>query len=277
MAAPLAEAIRSGSVPDVILKHYHDADEAMKAFESQQGEVMAIDEATNKRLLRRIDWNLMPIMCVIYGLQFLDKTTISYASIMGLRDDIGLTGDNYQWLGSMFYFGYLAWEYPTNRLLQRLPLGKYSATCIILWGLVLACFAAVKNFSGAVAIRFLLGLTESAVTPGFAFITSQWYTKAEQGLRVGIWFSFNGVAQIVGGVVAYGIAVGTERHPTSLSGWQILFLATGLVTAAIGIVFFFIVPDNQLNARWLSKEDRVLALERIRINQQGVGNRHFKW
>lgn len=177
----------------------------------------------------------------------------------------------------MFYFGYLAWEYPTNRLLQRLPIGKYSATCIIIWGAVLACFAAVKDFGGAVAIRFFLGLAEAAVTPGFAFITSQWYTVAEQGMRVNLWFCFNGVAQIVGGLVAYGIAVGTENHNTSLAGWQILFLAIGLFTSSMGLVFLFIVPDNQLNARWLKKEDRILALERIRINQQGVGNKHFKF
>lgn len=115
------------------------------------------------------------------GLNFLDKTSISYASIMGLEDGIHLVGDNYQWLGSMFYFGYIAFEYPANRLLQRLPIGKFSATMVIAWGLVLACFAGVKNFSGAVAIRFMLGVTESAVTPGFTLITSQWYTKREQG------------------------------------------------------------------------------------------------
>lgn len=146
----------------------------------------------------------------------------------------------------------------------------------MLWGAILACFAAVSSFGGAVAVRFFLGATEAAVTPGFALITSQWYTKSEQSMRVGVWFSFNGVAQIVGGLVAYGIAKGTANNATSLEGWQILFLATGLVTAAVGVVFFFTVPDNQLNARWLSKEDRVLALERIRGNQQGVGNKHFK-
>ena len=102
---------------------------------------------------------------------------------MGLEEGIGLVGDNYQWLGSMFYFGYIAFEYPANRLLQRLPIGKFSASMVIAWGTVLACFAAVKNFSGAVAIRFMLGVTESAVTPGFTLITSQWYTKREQGLR----------------------------------------------------------------------------------------------
>lgn len=69
--------------------------------------------------------------------------------------------------------GYLAWEYPTNRLLQRLPLAKYSSFCIILWGMVLCCLAAVKNYSGALAVRFFLGVFEAAVSPGFALITSQ--------------------------------------------------------------------------------------------------------
>lgn len=112
----------------------------------------------------------------------------------------------------MFYFGYLAGEWPTNRLLQRLPLAKWSAFNVIsmwsrlaksppasagkmltawswkVWGLVLACMAAVGNFSGAMAVRFLLGVFEAAVSPGFALFTSQWYTIREQGSRTGIWF-----------------------------------------------------------------------------------------
>ncbi|KAK0266997.1 Allantoate permease [Friedmanniomyces endolithicus] len=277
LPAPSENAVRHGSVSEDVLKHSHDADEAMKAFAGHTGEIIEIDEATNKRLLRIIDFNLIPIMCIVYGLNFLDKTTISYASIMGLKKDTGLVGNDYQWLGSMFYFGYIAWEYPTNRLLQRLPIGKYSAACVIAWGLVLSCFAAVNSFAGAVAIRFMLGVCEAAVTPGFALITSQWYTRKEQGARTGIWFSFNGWAQIFGGLVAYGIAKGTANHQTSIAGWKIVFLLTGLLTVVVGIIFLFTVPDNQLNARWLSKEDRILALERIRINQQGVGNKHFKW
>lgn len=59
--------------------------------------------------------------------------------------------------------------------------------------------------------------------------------------------------------------------------WKIVFLVTGLLTACIGIIFIWAVPDNQLNCRWLTKEERILALERIRINGQGVGNKHFKW
>lgn len=74
----------------------------------------------------------------------------------------------------MFYFGYLFWEYPTNRLLQRLPLAKYSAFNVIMWGLTLCCMAAVKDFAGAMTVRFFLGVFEAAVSPGFALFTSQW-------------------------------------------------------------------------------------------------------
>ncbi|TPX26235.1 hypothetical protein DIZ76_011696 [Coccidioides immitis] len=88
-----------------VVKPARDADEAMKAFTDTDGEPLVLTEETNKRLLRIIDWHLMPLMCVIYGLNYLDKTTLSYASVMGLKEDIHLVGDNYQWLGSMFYFG----------------------------------------------------------------------------------------------------------------------------------------------------------------------------
>ncbi|KAL8933976.1 MAG: hypothetical protein Q9216_006129 [Gyalolechia sp. 2 TL-2023] len=267
---------RYRGVPSKIAKHANDADEAMKAFAGHEDENLELDEATSKRLLKRIDLHLMPLLCVIYGLNYLDKTTLSYASVMNIKEDINLIGDDYQWLGSMFYFGYLAWEYPTNRLLQRLPLAKYSSFCMIMWGLVLCCMAGVKNYSGALAVRFFLGVFEAAVTPGFALFTSQWYTKKEQGTRVGIWFSFNGFAQIFGGLLAYGIAKGVRLHGSTIAPWKIVFLATGLLTMAIGTLFLLFMPDNQLNARWLSPLDRKLAIERVRVNQQGIGNKHFK-
>ncbi|KAL8872518.1 MAG: hypothetical protein Q9174_001862 [Haloplaca sp. 1 TL-2023] len=251
---------RRVSVPEKVSKHGHDADEAMKAFTGDEGEPLLLDEATSKRLLKKIDLHLMPLLCIIYGLNYLDKTTLSYASVMGIRTDIGLTGDDYQWLGSMFYFA------------------KYSSFCIIMWGAVLACMAGVNNYSGALAVRFFLGVFEAAVTPGFALFTSQaqWYTKSEQGTRIGIWFSFNGWAQIFGGLLAYGIAKGARLHGSAIAPWRMVFLATGLLTAAIGMLFLMFMPDNQLNARWLQPLDRKLAIERVRVNQQGIGNKHFK-
>ncbi|KAI0134193.1 major facilitator superfamily transporter allantoate [Xylariales sp. AK1849] len=240
----------TGNGVGAILKHAdkNDADEAYKVFASQAGEVIVMTPEEEKRLLRKIDLNLMPLLCIVYGMNYLDKTTVSYASIMGLKTDINL----------------------------RLPLAKYSAFNVIMWGLTLCCMAATKNFAGAMTVRFFLGVFEAAVSPGFALFTSQWWTASEQGTRTGWWFSFNGWGQILGGFVAYGIAVGTKAHPVSIKSWQLVFLVIGFFTALMGVFFLWWMPDNQLNARFLTPKERIMAVERIRVNQQGVGNKHFK-
>lgn len=157
-----------------------------------------------------------------------------------------------------------------------LPIAKYSAFSIIVWGVILTLFSVTHNFAGAAALRILLGVFEAAVTPGWTLITSQWYKKSEQGARTCLWFSFNGVASIIGGFIAYGLAEGGERGHFSVEAWKVLYILTGLLTVGLGIVFFIVVPDNQLKARWLSEEDRILAVARVRENQQGIGNKRFK-
>lgn len=72
-SAVVLETAKSMAVDPTLEKHAHDADEAMKAFEELHGEAIELDEATNKRLLRIIDWHMMPIMCCIYGMNYLDS------------------------------------------------------------------------------------------------------------------------------------------------------------------------------------------------------------
>ncbi|CAL5867483.1 uncharacterized protein PFLUO_LOCUS1702 [Penicillium psychrofluorescens] len=264
-------------VAEEVKKYSQDDDEAMKAMADYDGPPLVLDEETNRRLLRTIDWHMLPVLCCVFGLNYLDKTTLSYASIMGIKKDINLTGSEYSWLGSIFYIGWLVWEYPTSRLLQRLPLAKYSAFCVTAWGIILAVFATVSNFQGAMAIRFLLGMFEAASMPAFALISSQWYTVHEHNLRAGLWISANGWGQIIGGLVAYGILRRISEVDASIAGWKLIFIATGCFTTCIGILFFYIIPDSQLNCRWLNQRDRLLAIQRVRENEQGIGNRHFKW
>ncbi|KZT57461.1 MFS general substrate transporter [Calocera cornea HHB12733] len=253
-----------------------DGDEALKIVHDE-GAGFTMTPEEERALLRKIDWHILPMLCVIYGLQFLDKTCLSYASIMGIQTFAHLRGQQYSWLGSIFYFGYLVWEYPTNRLLQRLPLAKYTAFNVIVWGTILACMAGAKNWSGLMAVRFFLGLFEASVSPGFALITSQWYKVNEQGSRTGIWFSFNGFAQIFGGLVAYGLSKDDAKGSLSIPGWKVVFVLTGTLTIFFGFVLLAFLPDSPLNARFLSPREKAMAIERIRGNNQGVGNKHFKW
>ncbi|KAL0942006.1 MFS allantoate transporter [Colletotrichum truncatum] len=238
----------------------------------------AVDPESNRRLKRRIDTHIMPLICIVYFLQYIDKTAISYASVTGIQKDTGLHGNQFNWVASIFFFGQLAFEFPTIRLIQLFPLAKYTSVNITLWGVVLACLAACKNYAGLLVCRFLLGVFEAAVVPAWVLFTSQWYTKQEQAFRVGIWFSVCGAAQMFGGFFAYGVAVHVGKDPNALlRGWQFIFLFLGLLTTVVGIVFWFIMPDSPATASFLSQGEKATHLERIRENEQGIGSQQFKW
>lgn len=89
---------------------------------------------------------------------------------MGIREDTHLRGQDYAWLTTCVYIAILVWEFPTNRLIQRLPIAKYLGFNIMAWGAVLACTAACKNFASLVVVRTLLGVFECVCQPAFVFL-----------------------------------------------------------------------------------------------------------
>jgi MFS family permease len=103
----------------------------------------------------------------------------------------GLVGQQYSWVSSVFYFGYLGWVYPTTLLIARLPAAKYLTANTLFWGAVVALTAACTNFGGLMTVRILLGVAEATITPAFMFITSTWYTRDEIPTRTGLWFAGN--------------------------------------------------------------------------------------
>ena len=130
-------------------------------------EAVVIDDETNKRLFWAINKHVLPFMLGTYFCQTLDKGTMGFASIMGIIPDAGLEGNKFNWVGTVLYMGALVGEYPTNILIQKLPVGKYLAFNVGCWGAVVACSAAANNFPSLMVVRFLLGLFESVVQPAF--------------------------------------------------------------------------------------------------------------
>ncbi|KAF5025397.1 hypothetical protein F66182_2499 [Fusarium sp. NRRL 66182] len=260
------------------LVHRAGADAALDLLNETGGASRTFDPRANKRLVRRIDTHIMPLICMVYFLQYIDKTAVSYASVTGIQQSTGLVGNQFNWVASIFFFGQLGFQFPTVRLLQLFPLAKYVSVNVTLWGVTLACMAACHNYSGLLACRFFLGALEATIVPAWVLFTSQWYTKEEQAFRVGIWFSVCGAAQMFGGYLAYGVATHVGGDPDALlEGWQIIFLFLGLLTVAVGISFWFIMPDSPAVARFLDKDAKAQHLERIRGNEQGIGSQTFKW
>ncbi|RDW59904.1 MFS allantoate transporter-like protein [Coleophoma cylindrospora] len=229
--------------------------------------------AEEKALLRKIDLHLMPLMLFSYFLQFLDKSSLNYSAIMGIRTDTKLVGQQYSWLSSAFYFGYLIANYPASVGLVKLPMGKFLCGSIIAWAIVLACHGAANNFIGLCVLRVLLGITESTVSPGFSLLTGIWYKPSEHAWRHGIWFLGNGIANTLGGLMAYGIL----HISGSLSPWRWLFIIFGLITFFWGIVLIFALPDSPLTARFLTAREREVADRRPQQQQHSFKSTTWSW
>ncbi|OOF91212.1 hypothetical protein ASPCADRAFT_10012 [Aspergillus carbonarius ITEM 5010] len=218
-----------------------------------------------KRLVRKIDFMLLPIMLVAYMMSFMDKQTLNYSAIMGLLGDLDLQGAEYSWSSSIFYFGYLAFSYPASLLMVKFPLGKYLACTYLCWAIVLACHAATNNFTGLMVARFFLGCAEASVSPGFGLLTSLWYRTSEQPLRHGIWFCGNSLSLVLGNAVAVGI----WHIKDSLAPWKWMFLIFGIITFLWGLLMLLRLPDSPTNASFLSDEERIIAIARLQANQAG--------
>lgn len=251
-----------------------DVDEAMKyALEIGQGEQAT--EEDFRKLLRKIDYCLLPLLCLLYALQFMDKTSSSYAAVMGLQDYYNMKGEMYSWTGSAFYLGYLVFAFPISLVLQKFPVAKTASILVIVWGVLLCLHSTPSNYAGFVTLRTLLGVFESGITPAMVIITSQWYKREEQFLRTSIWFACNGFGTIMGGAIAYGIA--SRDGSYSMEGWKVLFVTIGCMTIFVGILMYMWIPDLPTKAIWLSEHERHLTVLRIKHNQQGFGNKHFKF
>ncbi|KAJ7596016.1 major facilitator superfamily domain-containing protein [Mycena floridula] len=230
------------------------------------GEEAALDPVREKRLRRKVDMIILSILAICYFFYYVDKTTLSYAAIFGLKTDLNLQGTQYSWLSSAFYFGWMAAAIPTNLAMQRSPPSTYLGVNIAFWGIFLMCQAAVKNFEQLVVLRVLGGAAESIADPAFMLVTTLWYTRAEQPSRISTWYAANGVGVAGGGLIGYGIG----HIKGSLASWRYEFLIVGACCTLWGIFIIFFLPNTIASCRFLTRDDRLFMIARLRKNQTGL-------
>ncbi|KAF2852605.1 MFS general substrate transporter [Plenodomus tracheiphilus IPT5] len=222
-----------------------------------------------KRILRKIDWRLVPLMFITYNFNFMDKTILSSASVFGLREDTHLKGQQYSWVSSVFYFGYFFWEYPTTYLIPRLPVAKYLAINTLIWGLVVALTAVCSTYGGLLIARFLLGVAEATITPAFIFITSTWYTRDEIPTRTGYWFAGNSIGGLLASFLAFGIG---HIEDTALKPWKYMYIILGALTFLWAIPLALYLPSSIASATFLSPQERAYASTRVHLAGTGLTN-----
>ncbi|KAK7998474.1 hypothetical protein PG989_006514 [Apiospora arundinis] len=256
-----------------VVQYEQGVDEAVDIVVGHD-EAEQLDPTDTRKLRNKIDKIVLPLLFAIYILQFMDKNTIGASAVLGIIEDNHLSADQFNTLGSAFYIGYLVFAYPHSWALQRFPVAKYLAANIFLWSVLLGLQCLCTSFGGLFALRFLLGGSEGCVTNALMLVMSMFYNRTESGQRIGWTLQGNGVSQIISGFLAFGVA---HTSPTKRPApWQLLliiYVGLTLLTAACFLVFF---PDSPVKARFLSREEKFMAVKRVESNQSGTETKVWK-
>ncbi|ATY62312.1 Major facilitator superfamily general substrate transporter [Cordyceps militaris] len=233
----------------------------------------SIDKAEERRVVRKLDMRILPLLGICYFFYYVDKTTLSYAAIFGIKTSLGLGKTEYSWLSSSFYFGWLVWAIPSNLIMQRSPVSTYLALNIFMWGALLMVQAATRDFAGLVSLRVLSGAFEAIADPAFMLVTSMYYTRAEQPSRISAWYMWNGVGVAGGGLIGYGIG----QIKGALVSWRYEFIIVGALCSFWAVILFAALPNSPRTIWGFTHEEKLIMIARLRRNQTGIEQRRINW
>ncbi|KAK2779231.1 hypothetical protein FQN53_001478 [Emmonsiellopsis sp. PD_33] len=225
----------------------------------------------SRKLLWKIDLIMIPLIMGTVILAAVDKVIISNAAIYGMKEDTKLVGNQFSWVGSIFYFGYLLFEYPSALLVQRFPVAKGLSAAVLILAALMLCSAATQNFAGLASVRFIMGMCEAIFFPACSILTVMWWTTQEQPIRVAFWF--NQLSSVFSGIVSYGIG----QASTSLSPWRLLFIVLGCFSVLWSILLFLFLPDSPVKCWYMTDREKYICLERVKGNNTGIEDKTIKW
>jgi MFS family permease len=219
-------------------------------------------------LLWKIDLYIVPTVSVLYLFCFIDRANIGNAKLAGLDQDLGLKGNDYNAVLSIFYVSYIIFEIPSNIACKWVGPGWFIPAITLGFGICSLGTAFVQNIHSASGVRFLLGMFEAGMMPGIAYYMSRWYRRSELAFRLSLYIVMAPLAGAFGGLLASAIL--RLSHFGNLHAWRMIFAIEGIITCGLAIVGFFTLTDRPATARWLSQEEKDLAISRVKSERVGT-------
>ncbi|KIW11869.1 hypothetical protein PV08_09142 [Exophiala spinifera] len=240
--------------------------------------ILTVDEET--KVLRRVDWRLLPLLAIMYVVKNVDTSNVSNARIMdrgtpqNIMTELGISANEYNWVVTAYYIPYILAEAPSNLVLKKMRPSVFQARIMVSWGIVLCCHAAVQNGAGLYTVRAFLGLAEAGMWPAAILQLCYWYRPDEIAPRVVLVTLLGNFATIISGILAFAF---NGVYARGLSGWKWLVLTEGMFTVLLGIVVYFLLPDFPNTAPWLSDKEKAFLQARLPRAAPRAIEENFNW
>ncbi|KAL9527012.1 MFS transporter [Sphaerulina musiva] len=245
--------------------HQHHQGQEEPSSTSEETIPSCPPNTTPQKLLLRIDLHVIPFLCILYLLAFLDRVNISNANVLGLSEELGLERIEYNSALVIFFVPYILLEIPSNILLKKFKPHIWLSLNMFLFGFVTIMQGLVQNYSGLLTTRFFLGVFESGMFPGCFYLIGMWYRRHEAQKRYTFFFSSTTLAGAFGGLLA--AAIGKMSGLRGYAGWRWIFILEGALTVAVSFIFFFCIPSFPEEAAWLSPDEKAYVAARLRMDQ----------
>ncbi|KAJ4984597.1 high-affinity nicotinic acid transporter [Stagonosporopsis vannaccii] len=236
------------------------------------GEVenQGFDPVATKKLLRKLDWHIIPFMSLIYLLCFLDRTNIGNARLDHLEQDLKLHGLQYNDCLAVLFPFYIAAEIPSNIMMKLTRPSIWLSFIMFFWSAAMIAQGFVSNYSGLMATRVFLGVFEGGLFPGVNYYISQWYQRHECGFRMALFFSAATLAGAFGGILARGIA--EMSGVGGKSAWSWIFILEGLLSILVSMIAYWCIYDYPATATFLSTKERDEVERRLQEDHGHLSN-----
>ncbi|KAF4463501.1 hypothetical protein FALBO_9666 [Fusarium albosuccineum] len=238
-----------------------------------KAERQGIDPILEKKVLRKVDLNLVPILFLLFLCAFIDRINIGNARIQGLEADLNMSGQDYNIALFTFFILYILLEVPCNILLKNMRPSLFLSAIMTGWGIITICQGLTRSFAGLVACRVIIGGLEAGFFPACMYLLSMYYCRHELQWRFNLFFSASIIAGAFSGLLAYAIA-----HMDGIAGyggWRWIFILEGIATVIIAIFSYWIVPDWPESAKFLNDDERALLIDRLAQDRKDTHMNHW--
>src|SRR3954468_10478842 len=218
--------------------------------------VRSLEQTTMRRVYLRI----LPFAALTYFMCYLDRINVGFAALT-MNKDIGLDAASYGMAAGMFFWGYVLAEVPSNIVLEKVGARIWIARIMITWGIISGCTAFATGPYSFMAIRFLLGLAEAGLFPGFVLYFTYWFPDRYRA-RINSGFTLALPIAVASGAPVSTALLGLDGM-WGLKGWQLMYILEAIPTVLIGVAVFFFLTDRPEKANWLHSEEREWLAHRI--------------